>query len=344
MITELPRHYGILSCVGGKWTLRDNNTRHGVYLNNHKISEETPLKEMDVIRIGDTLFLFRDGKLEYSHEESAQNRLSIHIEERSVWDFFRKKILLEDIRLTIDPGEMVLILGGSGAGKTTFINAVMGYEKAKGTIKEGDRDIYRNYNQMKYEIGFVPQQDLLREDDTVYDTLDNAAEMKLPVSLDKDSRKARIEQVLELMGLEREKDSLVEKLSGGQRRRLSIAVEFIADPSLFFLDEPDSGLDGIMARTLMENLRRIADENKIVIVITHSPDRAADLFDKVVVLAKSQESNVGRLAFYGMIDEAKEFFGTDSLEGIVKRINREDEGGDGLADEFIKKYKELEEK
>ena len=344
VITELPRHYGILSCVGGKWTLRDNNTRHGVYLNNHKISEETPLKEMDVIRIGDTLFLFRDGKLEYSHEESAQNRLSIHIEERSVWDFFRKKILLEDISLTIDPGEMVLILGGSGAGKTTFINAVMGYEKAKGTIKEGDRDIYRNYNQMKYEIGFVPQQDLLREDDTVYDTLDNAAEMKLPVSLDKDSRKARIEQVLELMGLEREKDSLVEKLSGGQRRRLSIAVEFIADPSLFFLDEPDSGLDGIMARTLMENLRRIADENKIVIVITHSPDRAADLFDKVVVLAKSQESNVGRLAFYGMIDEAKEFFGTDSLEGIVKRINREDEGGDGLADEFIKKYKELEEK
>ena len=165
---------------------------------------------------------------------------------------------------------MVLILGGSGAGKTTFINAVMGYEKAKGTIKEGDRDIYRNYNQMKYEIGFVPQQDLLREDDTVYDTLDNAAEMKLPVSLDKDSRKARIEQVLELMGLEREKDSLVEKLSGGQRRRLSIAVEFIADPSLFFLDEPDSGLDGIMARTLMENLRRIADENKIVIVITHT--------------------------------------------------------------------------
>ena len=223
---------------------------------------------------------------------------------------------------------MVLILGGSGAGKTTFINAVMGYEKAKGTIKEGDRDIYRNYNQMKYEIGFVPQQDLLREDDTVYDTLDNAAEMKLPVSLDKDSRKARIEQVLELMGLEREKDSLVEKLSGGQRRRLSIAVEFIADPSLFFLDEPDSGLDGIMARTLMENLRRIADENKIVIVITHTLPTGRRIFlTRFVVLAKSQESNVGRLAFYGMIDEAKEFFGTDSLEGIVKRINREDEGG-----------------
>ena len=239
---------------------------------------------------------------------------------------------------------MVLILGGSGAGKTTFINAVMGYEKAKGTIKEGDRDIYRNYNQMKYEIGFVPQQDLLREDDTVYDTLDNAAELKLPASLNDDSRKERILQVLELLGLEREKDNFVEKLSGGQRKRLSIAVEFIADPSLFFLDEPDSGLDGTMARSLMENLRRIADENKIVMVITHAPDRAADLFDKVLVLAKSEEKNVGRLAFYGRVDEAKEFFGTDFLEGIVKKINRKDEGGEGLADEFIKKFKELDEK
>lgn len=343
VITELPRHYGILYYKQGGWMLKDKNTKHGVYLNNHKISEETALKEMDVIRIGDTLFVFRDGKLEYSHEETQKNKLTIDIEERSVWEFFRKKILLEDISLSIDPGEMVLVLGGSGAGKTTFINAVMGYEKAKGTIKEGDRDLYRNYNQMKYEIGFVPQQDLLRGDDTVYDTLDNAAELKLPVSLNEEMRKTRIGQVLELFGLEREKDTLVEKLSGGQRRRLSIAVEFIADPSLFFLDEPDSGLDGVMARALMENLRGIADENKIVIVITHSPDRAADLFDKIIVLAKSEASNTGRLAFYGLIDEAKSFFGADTLEGIVKKINRKDEGGEGLADEFIKKYEELDE-
>ncbi len=342
VITELPRHYGVLYTKDGHWMLKDHNTKHGVYLNNHKIEEEAALKELDVIRIGDTLFLFRDGRLEYSHEESSQNQLFIDIEERSVWELFRKKILLEDIRLTIDPGEMVLVLGGSGAGKTTFINAVMGYEKAKGSIKEGDRDIYRDYNQMKYEIGFVPQQDLLRGDDTVYATLDNMAELKLPVSLKEEARKERIEQVLEMLGLEREKETLVEKLSGGQRKRLSIAVEFIADPSLFFLDEPDSGLDGIMARSLMENLRKIADENKIVIVITHSPDRVADLFDKVIVLAKSQEDNVGHLAFYGMIEEAMEFFGVDSLEGIVKKINREDEGGEGLADEFIKRFEELE--
>ena len=191
---------------------------------------------------------------------------------------------------------------------------------------------------MKYEIGFVPQQDLLRDADTVYHTLDNAAQMKMPADTANDARQARIDQVLEMLGLQRERDSLVKKLSGGQKKRLNIAVEFIADPSLFFLDEPDSGLDGIMAAGLMQNLRVIADEGKIVMVITHAPDRVAHLFDKVIVLAKSAKTNSGHLAFYGSIDAAKEFFDADSLEGIVKRINRPDENGDGLSDFYIEKY------
>ena len=148
------------------------------------------------------------------------------------------------------------------------------------------------YDKMKYDIGYVPQQDLLRPSDTVYNTLKNAAEMKMPKRTTPDEKEERIMTVLELLGLSRESESLVKKLSGGQRKRLSIAVEFIANPSLFFLDEPDSGLDGIMARSLMHSLRKIADENKIVMVITHAPDRAAELFDKVIVLAKNIEGQL----------------------------------------------------
>lgn len=96
-----------------------------------------------------------------------------------------------------------------------------------------------------------------------------------------------------------------------------------------------------MSRTLMENLRTIADEGKIVMVISHGPDRASDLFDKVIVLAKSVSDNCGHLAFFGSVDEAYEFFDTDSLEGVVRRINREDEGGDGMSDYFIMKYSNL---
>ena len=233
---------------------------------------------------------------------------------------------------------MVLILGGSGAGKTTFINAVMGYEKAAGTILYRDTDIYAEYEKMKYEIGFVPQQDLLRGSDTVYDTLSNAAEMKLPRKVSFEDRQERINQVLEQLGLSRERDTLVSKLSGGQRKRLSIAVEFIADPGLFFLDEPDSGLDDIMGRGLMESLRGIADKGKIVMLITHSPERAADLFDKVIVLAKSTRDNCGHLAFYGSVEEAFRFFEVDAFRSIVKKLNRPDENGEGLSDYYIDKF------
>lgn len=341
-MAELPKHYATLLHDGENWGVVDHNTRYGVYVNNQKIDGEKLLNDLDVIKIGNTTFLYWSNGLFYNHKESSKNKLVIHIEERSVWNLFRRKILLEDINLSINPGEMVLVLGGSGAGKTTFVNAVMGYEKAKGTIMEGDKDIYRNYNQMKYEIGFVPQQDLLRTEDSVYDTLENAARLKMPKATAEAEKMERIEEVLEMFGLEREKKSLVGKLSGGQRKRLSIAVEFIAKPTLFFLDEPDSGLDGVMARFLMENLRKIADSDKIVMVITHAPDRVLDLFDKIIVLAKSQADNVGHMAFYGSPEEAKEFFETDTMEGIVKRINRQDEGGEGMADIFIKKYQEIE--
>ena len=269
---------------------------------------------------------------------NSSDSLNINIRERTVSSLGRKTTLLRDVRMTIPAGNMVLILGGSGAGKTTFMNAVMGYEKADANIMYGSRDIYKEFDTMKFEIGYVPQQDLMRGSDSVYETLRNAAEMKLPPAVRGDRREARIQYVLEMLGLSREKDTAVSRLSGGQRKRLSIALEYVSNPSLFFLDEPDSGLDGVMARSLMNSLRSIADEGKIIMVISHGPDRARELFDKVIVLAKSQEDNCGRLAFYGTVEEALAFFNVDSLEGVVMRINRPDEGGEGLADMYISRF------
>lgn len=334
------------------WSITDHKSTNGVYLNNHRLENAKYLKVGDCIKIVNTLFVFLGNKLLYqknlavikAEKELAAPRheigdfLDIRITERSVWQRAKKLMLLQDINMRINAGEMVLILGGSGAGKTTFMNAVMGYEKAEGQILHGGTDVYEDFETMKYKIGFVPQQDLLRGSDTVYNTLENAAEMKLPSSVKKNQRETRIETVLNALGLSRERESLVSKLSGGQRKRLSIAVEYIANPSLFFLDEPDSGLDGVMARALMDNLRQIANEGKIVMVISHGPDRASDLFDKVIVLAKSTQDNCGHLAFFGTVSEAKEFFDTDTLEGVVRRINREDEGGDGMSDYYIRKY------
>ena len=110
---------------------------------------------------------------------------------------------------------------------------------------------------------------------------------------------------------------------------------------LFARNAKDSGLDGVMARELFEQLRKIADTGKIVIVITHTPDRVIDLFDDVIVLAKDS-ARTGRLAFYGSVEEAREFFGREKMEEIVKSVNRKEEGGDGLADDFVLKFAEVQ--
>jgi ABC-type multidrug transport system ATPase subunit len=201
--------------------------------------------------------------------------------------------------------------------------------------------MYKQYRKMQYEVGFVPQYGMMREKDTVEATMLDAAKLRLPRDVSAQQRRKRVDEVLDIFGLTPSKTHLVEKLSGGQKRRLSIAMEFISNPSLFILDEPDSGLDGVMARELFVQLRKIADTGKIVIVITHTPDRVIDLFDDVIVLAKDS-ARTGRLAFYGSIADARKFFGRDRMEEIVKAVNRKEEGGDGMADEFVMKYAEVQ--
>lgn len=263
--------------------------------------------------------------------------LSVNLNKRTTVNFFKKLTLLRDIHLTIPTGHMVLLLGGSGAGKTTFLNAVTGYEKADAEIKIGKLDVYKEYSRMKYDIGFVPQGDLMRDNDTVYRTIADAASLRLTTEMKPAEKRKRVEEVLDIFGLLPLKSSLVSKLSGGQRKRLSIAMEYISFPTLFILDEPDSGLDGVVARNLFEKLREIADTGKIVIVITHTPDRVIDLFDDVIVLAKDAE-RTGRLAYYGPVDEVYDFFGKESMENILLAINQKDEGGEGRAEEFVSRY------
>ena len=324
-----------------RWALKDIGV-DSLLLNGAPVRKAASLQFDDCLQIGSTRFVFEGSGLLYGMH-TVEGGLNISIDERTVTNSMKKYTLLKDIRLSIEPGNMVMILGGSGAGKSTFVNAVTGYEKAKATITEGNIDYYQQYEQVKHRIGFVPQDNLMREEDTVLMTVSNAADLRLPSNLSPEEKKRKVRLALETFGLSGREDTLVSKLSGGQKKRLSICTEFIASPNLFILDEPDSGLDGIMARELMENLRLIACQGKMVLVITHAPDRVANLFDKVIVLAKSTEDQVGQLAFYGSIPEAKEFFGADTLENVVKRINAVNEGGEGRADEFIGKYKAYQE-
>ena len=272
-------------------------------------------------------------------DEKAEG-LSVNINARTAHTAFQTVTLLKDIHLVIPKGHMVLLLGGSGAGKTTFLNAVTGYEKADASVTINDLNIYNDYEQVKYNLGFVPQQELMRANDTVLKTLEDAANIRLPADMSPKDKKQRVQDILESFGLSMLQNTMVEKLSGGQKKRLSISIEFISDPDLFILDEPDSGLDGVVARSLFEKLREIADQGKIVIVITHTPDRVIDLFDDVIVLAKDS-TRTGRLAFYGPVATSKEFFARGTMEAILRTINQKEEGGEGRADEFVAMYSHI---
>ena len=321
-----------------------------VLLNNQELTAETVLRVFDRVETeGRNFILMPEGLMAQealSPEEkkslalfvnhiAKDEQLDVNIRERTAAvPGGGTRRLLRDIRLTVRPGEMVLILGGSGAGKTTFINAVMGNEKADAEIRLGSFDLYKDFDKVKRMIGSVPQFDLLRPNDTVHMTLKNAAQMKLPREFTSDERllEGRIMEVLRKLSLEKEDGTLVSKLSGGQRKRLSVATEYISDPAMFILDEPDSGLDGYQSRLLMQNLRAIADDDKIVMVISHAPDRTPELYDKVIVLAKSTAENCGQLAFYGSVPEALDFFETDSLEMVVGRVEQD-------PDKYIEKYR-----
>lgn len=273
--------------------------------------------------------------------KNLEEGLTINIKERSARKlFFIKKTMLKNINLSIAPGKMVLLLGGSGAGKTTFINAVTGYEKANASIVLNGNDVYRDFEKIIYDIGVVPQQELIRETDTVFRTLMDAAALRMPANVSVSDRRKRVIEVMDIFGLTPIKNNLISKQSGGQKKRISIATEYISNPSLFILDEPDSGLDGILAMELMKKLHDISREGKIVIVVTHTPDRVIHLFDEIIVLAKDS-TRTGRLVFKGPVDEAREFFEADSMEEIIRTINRPEEGGLGRADELVKKYNDM---
>ena len=270
-------------------------------------------------------------------ESESGEGLVIHVRARTARAFGKTRYLLKDVHLTIPNGSLVLLLGGSGAGKTTYVNAINGYEKADAKVMLNGRDVYKEYSKMQFECGFVPQSDLMRGKDTVQHTLMDYATLRLPSDFTLQDRKDRVEEALKLFGLGPVRNSMVSQLSGGQRKRLSIAMEFLSNPSLLILDEPDSGVDGVMAKELFKQMRKVADTGRIVIAITHTPDRVVDMFDDVIILAKDSD-RTGRLAFYGTVDECRKFFGKERMEDVVKTINRPEEGGDGRADEFIIKY------
>ena len=337
------RNHAVLRRNGPNWIVFDNGSANGVSLNGREINGNAVMYDHDVIKIGNTTIIMCGNSLIYNNPSESTGNLSVQIQKKTV-DFGRKT-LLRDINFNVESGDFVLILGGSGAGKTTLVKAILGDGKADGRIILNGQDLYANFKSMKSQIGLVPQFLTLRINDTVKNTLIDIADIKLDrKNYTKQEKLQRIDEIMNKVGIKNLENHLIAQLSGGQKKKVSVAYQLVGFQKVFICDEPDSGLDAASRTQQMEILKEISQNDKIVMVISHEPDDAIDadtgksLFTKVVVLAKSSRDGAGHLAFYGGVDEAKAHFRVDKLQDIMKEINPPYEGGKGMADYYIDKF------
>jgi ABC-type multidrug transport system ATPase subunit len=223
--------------------------------------------------------------------------------------------VLNDVSLAVRPGELVAIVGGSGAGKTTLLEALAGVRPAdEGEVWFDGVELYRNLDAFRTLLGYVPQDDIIHAELPLERTLRYAARLRLPASVRSAEIDARVEDALSTLELAERAGVRVGALSGGQRKRASIAVELLTRPHVFFLDEPTSGLDPATGAELLRVLRGLADGGSTVVFTTHAVQDLGRC-DRVVFLARN-----GHLAFAGTVPEALRYFGVERIEDVYERL------------------------
>ena len=216
---------------------------------------------------------------------------------------------LRNINLSEEQGRLVGIMGASGAGKTTLLNVLTGNERpSKGEVLINGINLHTEKEKMEGVIGYIPQDDLLIEELTVYENLYFNAKLCFK-DMTEEEIKERCEKTLANLGLLDRKDLKVgsplhKTISGGQRKRLNIALELIREPPILFVDEPTSGLSSRDSENVMDLLRELAMKGKLVFVVIHQPSSEIyKMFDKMVILDTG-----GYLIYYGNPVDAVTYF------------------------------------
>jgi ABC-type multidrug transport system ATPase subunit len=294
------RHHARVERKGGSFVLTDLGSTNGTYVNGKLITTPFVLRTGDTIRIGSHVLVLNIDETLVQTNEGGNLRLDALNLTKVVPSGAK---VLSEVSLSIMPREFVAILGPSGSGKSTLLDALNGLRPATGgTVLVNGVDLYRNFTAYHTEIGYVPQKNIIHEELTVAQSLDFAAQLRMPADTQPAERQQRIAEVLAELGLTQRRDVPVKNLSGGQQRRVCIGVELLTKPSLFFLDEATSGLDPGTETDLMELLRQLADQGRTILLITHATQNVA-LCDLVIYMAEG-----GRVAYFGPPQELVPYF------------------------------------
>lgn len=293
---------------------------NGAFVNGKKCSGITQIKNFDIIQILSYKLIYFNNSIYYKKLATGAGLEAKNLVKRVKDKYNKTKTILNNVSLKIESNDFVAIVGGSGAGKTTLMDAISGFDDklTSGKVYFNGIDLIENISALKDTIGYVPQQDIIFENLTLRRMLRYTIKLKASSDLTKTEMERRIDDVLETVELTAHQNTYIRKLSGGQKKRASIAVELLGDPDLLFLDEPTSGLDPGTEAHLMKSLRNLAkNHSKTIIMVTHTT-QSLDLCDKVIFMGAG-----GKICFCGSVDEAKMFFDTDSLVEIYEKINDE---------------------
>ncbi|MEV0690146.1 FHA domain-containing protein [Streptomyces sp. NPDC050388] len=302
-------HAEFHSTPDGRMEIRDLGSHNGTYVNGVPIAKGGTqlLGPTDIVGVGHSTFRIVGDRLE---EFVDTGEVSFSARHLTVTVDGGKQIL-KDVSFGVPEKSLIAVIGPSGSGKSTLLKALTGYRPAdQGEVLYDNRNLYKQFAELRQRIGLVPQDDILHKELTVKKALGYAAKLRFPADTTAAERDARIDEVLRELKLDIHKDKKVTSLSGGQRKRVSVALELLTKPSLIFLDEPTSGLDPGMDRDVMQLLRGLADDGRTVLVVTHSVAELA-ICDKLLVMAPG-----GSVAYFGPPEEALNFFGYDTWADV----------------------------
>lgn len=296
--------------------LVDLGTRNGSFVNGRR-TDSVEIGTGDLLSFGRHQLVFDGTQL---REYVDNGRVSLRADGLTVTVPGGRR-LLDEVSFDLDECSLLAIVGPSGAGKSTLLGALTGYRPAnQGTVTYEGRDLYAGYDELRQRIGLVPQDDILHSALTVRRALRYAAALRFGPDVTTAEREQRVDEVIAQLGLASQADQRIDTLSGGQRKRTSVALELLTEPSLLFLDEPTSGLDPSLDRDVMVSLRELADRGRTVVVVTHSPLHL-NVCDRVLVLGRG-----GRIAYFGAPGDLLAFFGADEYADVFKTVYDDPEG------------------
>lgn len=296
---------------GEGFAVRDLGSRNGTFVGGERVTKPRRLAVGDVVTVGPFALRF-DGRRLVSGPPRTGTRIEVRGLGKQVADRAtgRPLHLLKDVGLTILPKEFVGLLGASGCGKSTFMDTVNGRRPAtEGQVLYDGENLYNHFDRFKRGIGYVPQELIFHDALPVADVLRYASRLRLPDDTGDDEIERNIDRVLGVVGLTAQRETLVKHLSGGQKKRVSIAMELLSEPTVLFLDEATSGLDLGTEAQMMRLFRELADGGVTTLCITHYVD-SLDVCDMVAYFVK------GRLAFFGPPKELKAYFGVSAIREV----------------------------